>query len=417
MNDVTMNIPLDSARLDGELEQLAMFSATPAPSVTRVLWTPHDLEARAYLRHLFRDAGLSVREDAVGNIFARLEGREPDLPAVATGSHFDAIPHAGRFDGTVGVLGGLEALRALQTSGVRLRRSVELIAFTSEEPTRFGLGCLGSRALSGARDAESLRALKDADGLSLEEIRRDAGCQGDLENVRLHQDAYHAFVELHIEQGPELERAGLPIGIVSAIAAPAALRVELTGVGGHAGATLMPGRRDALLAGAELALAVEAAALSTGSRDTVATTGFFQVHPGAVNSVPSRLQIEIDARDIDLERRDSVITRIERDLTTICARRGIEWTLETLNADPPATCAPMVIQAIEASCDELKLQSQKMVSRAYHDALFMARGCPTGMIFISCKGGISHRPDEYASPQDIARGTAVLAQTLARLAQ
>ena len=402
-------------RLSAEIDYLAQFSDAPVPAVTRVLWTDTDARGRAYLRSLYDEAGLETRVDALGNTFARWVGTEPDLAPVATGSHVDAIPHAGKFDGVLGVLGGLEAMRALRQSGFAPRRSIELIQFTSEEPTRFGLGCLGSRALCGARTPDDLRALKDGDGIALDEARRGAGFDGALEQVKLPDDFYQAFVELHIEQGPELEKAGLPLGIVTAIAAPAALRVEIIGVGGHAGATLMPGRRDAFLAGAELGLAVEKAAMATGSVDTVATTGFFQVHPGAVNSVPSRVQIEIDVRDINGDRRDGVVAAIREAATAIAARRGVEITIETLNADPPATCAPLVVDAIKNACREIEVPFQEMVSRAYHDSLFMARVCPIGMIFIPSKGGISHRPDEFSSPADIARGADVLARTLAQL--
>ena len=411
-----MKISVNQSRLSAELDQLATFSDAPTPAVTRILWTPHDLEARAFLRGLCEEAGLQVRQDALGTMFARWQGSEPDLPPIATGSHTDAIPYSGRFDGCVGVLGGLEAFRALKDSGVEPRRSLELVMFTSEEPTRFGLGCLGSRAMSGVLSPEKLRALKDGDGISFEEAREIGGCDGELESVRLSPGVYSAFVELHIEQGPLLEQGEIPIGIVSAIAAPATLRLAIEGEGGHAGTRLMPGRRDALLAGGELALAVEAAALSTGAVDTVGTTGFFRIHPGAVNSIPSRAQLEIDVRDINGERRDAVVSQIHAAWNDIKTRRNVAGTLETLNADPPATCAPAIIEAAQSAAQSLDLKLQLMVSRAYHDALFMARLCPTGMIFIPSKGGISHRPDEFSSPEDIERGVAVLALTLAELA-
>jgi len=411
-----VNISVNSAQLSAEIEQLAQFSDAPAPAVTRVLWTPRDMEVRAFFKNLCAEAGLEVRQDALGNIFARLEGTEPNLPAVATGSHTDAIPHSGRFDGVVGVLGGLEAFRALQKSGFRPRRALELLMFTSEEPTRFGLGCLGSRAMSGALSPQKLRDLHDADGISFDTAREIGGCEGELESVRLNPGCYHAFIELHIEQGPLLEAAQVPIGVVSAIAAPATLRLTIEGEGGHAGARLMPKRRDALLAGAELALEVEKAALSTGSIDTVATTGFFQIHPGAVNSIPSRAQLEIDVRDIQGERRDAVVSQIRAAWDEISARRNVAGTLETLNADPPATCADSIVAAAQNAAKNLGLPFQNMVSRAYHDALFMARICPTGMIFIPSKDGISHRPDEWSSPEEIARGVEVLALSLAEWA-
>lgn len=384
--------------------------------MTRVLWTPRDLEARAFFQSLCENAGLTVRQDALGNIFARWAGTEPELSPVVTGSHTDAIPHSGRYDGCVGVLGGLEALRALKKSGFVPRRSLELLMFTSEEPTRFGLGCIGSRAMSGALLPEQLRALKDGDGIGFEQARESGGCSGELESVRLKPSCFHAFVELHIEQGPLLEEEELPIGVVSAIAAPATLRLSIEGEGGHAGARLMPGRRDALLAGAELALAVERAALSTGALDTVGTTGFFQIHPGAVNSIPSQAKIEIDVRDINEARRDEVVSQIRAGWDEIAARRNVSGALETLNADPPATCATPIVDASQNAANALGLGFKNMVSRAYHDALFMARLCPTGMIFIPSKDGISHRPDEYSSPEEIKRGVEVLALTLRELA-
>ncbi|MCU0494748.1 MAG: M20 family metallo-hydrolase [Chloroflexaceae bacterium] len=408
-------LTVDTARLQAELDQLATYSSSPAPGVTRVLWSTEDMQARNYVKQLCGEAGLSLREDSLGTLFARWEGSAPELAAVASGSHIDAIPNAGRYDGTVGVLGVIEAIRALQRAGVQPRRSIELIMFTSEEPTRFGLGCLGSRAMAGTLSSEQLLALRDGEGRSLDEVRAAAGYTSDLAHVRLEAGGYSAFVELHIEQGPLLEAAGIPIGVVRAIAAPASLRLTLTGEGGHAGAVLMPQRRDALLAGAEIALAVERAALATGSPDTVATTGVFRVEPGAINSIPSRALLEIDVRDVALEPRNQALAAIESAINAVCKRRGIGWELTTLNADPPAPCASALVGTVEAVCQKLQLPYQVMVSRAYHDSLFMARLCPVTMIFIPCRNGVSHRPDEYAAPDDIGRGVAVLAHTLARL--
>ena len=412
-----MSAAVDEARLTKELDSLAAISSEPAPAVTRVVFTDADRRARGYLETLCLEAGLLVREDAVGNTFARWSGTEPDLPAVATGSHVDAIPNAGRFDGTVGVLGGLEAIRALRRAGIQPRRSIELVIFASEEPTRFGIGCLGSRFLSGALDADAGERLVDGEGRSLNAVRTSAGVTGPLSSVQLSPGAYAAFVELHIEQGPLLERHGHDIGVVTAIAAPASLRIVVDGEGGHAGALLMPDRHDAFLAAAEIALAVEAAAKSTGAIDTVGTSGVCEVFPGAVNSVPSRTRLELDVRDIDEVRRDSVLKRISTACDEIAARRGVTVRIEPINADPPAQCSPEIVAAIVTASEARGLSYERMVSRAYHDSLFMARIAPTAMIFIPCRGGVSHRPDEYASPAAIAKGTAVLADVLAHLAK
>ena len=406
---------IDSARLSTELATLASFSETPPPAVTRIVFGEMDVRARAYLKALFAEASLAVREDAVGNTFARWPGGNPELPPVATGSHCDAIPNAGRFDGTVGVLGGLEAIRALQRAGFQPRRSIELVLFTSEEPTRFGIGCLGSRLLAGALDPAAGETLA-SNGQSLNQVRGAAGFTGALADVPLAPGSYSTFVELHIEQGPLLERDRIDIGVVTAIAAPASLRVIVDGEGGHAGAVLMPDRHDAFLAAADIALAIEAAARGTGAVDTVATTGVCEVFPGAINSVPSRTRLDVDVRDIDLARRDSVLAAIGRACDDVKARRGVRVRLEPINADPPAQCARPVVDAIAAACDARRLSHRPMISRAYHDSLFMARIAPAGMIFIPCRGGVSHRPDEYASPDAIAHGTEVLADTLASLA-
>ena len=411
-----MTIAIDQDRLTHELDALAAFTDAPAPAVTRVVYSETDLRARQYVKSLFVEAGLAVREDAVGNTFARWDGIEPDLPAIGTGSHIDAIPHAGRYDGTVGVLGGLEAIRALQRSGARPRRSIELLIFTSEEPTRFGIGCFGSRLLAGTLDESAGAQLRDRDGRTLNEWRVTAGFDGNLAGARLPAGYYAAFVELHIEQGPLLERAGIPLGVVTAIAAPASWRIWLEGEGGHAGALLMPQRRDAFCAAAEVVLAVEQAARGTGAADTVGTVGVCDVFPGAVNSVPSRVRLELDVRDTDAGRRDAVLATIDRACEAVAVRRGVAVRKEIVNADPPAQCDARTVEALSRAAATHGLAFQKMVSRAYHDSLFMSRIAPTAMLFIPCRDGVSHRLDEYSSPEAIAQGALVLAEAVRELA-
>jgi ureidoglycolate amidohydrolase len=420
-----MQIQIDEARLLDELNTLATFTdAEPSnegTAVTRIVFTPDDLRARAWLKDLATAEGFTIREDAVGNTFIRWTGTEPDLPAVATGSHTDAIPHAGMYDGTVGVLGGLEAMRALKRSGLQPRRSIELVMLTSEEPTRFGIGCIGSRLMSGTLDATRADSLpdlrrKDDEEATLATVRTAAGFSDSIETVKLPPNYYHSWVELHIEQGPLLEREKIPLGLVTDIAAPAGYRFTITGLGGHAGALLMPDRKDALCAAAELILSIERHTLATGAIDTVATVGACDVHPGAVNSVPSRVTLQLDIRDTDPTRRESVMQAVRRDCEDIRQRRKVTITEDLVNADAPAQSSPHIVQLIEAICAEQNIPCKKMVSRAYHDSLFMARIAPIAMIFIPCRNGVSHRPDEYAAPSDIARGTHVLASVLAKLA-
>ena len=371
----------DGDRLAAQLGELASFSDDPPPSVTRVVYSDADRRARAWLRERIAAVGLELREDAIGTMYARWPGRDSEAPAVATGSHI-----AGAYDGTVGVLGGLEAIRTLKEAGFEPQRSLELVVFTSEEPTRFGLGCFGSRAMAGRLAPDDLRALRDETGTTLPEAARAAGHAGDLGAVR------------------------------EAIAAPATLEIEVRGPGGHAGAVQMRDRRDPLVGAAELVQRVDAAARESGSDDTVATVGRLEVHPGAVNSIPRRVRLSVDCRDIDGARRDRVLAAIGSAAHAIAQRGSLELDLRTVNADPPATCAADVVEAVAAAAAAERLPHRRMVSRAYHDALFMAQVCPTGMIFIPCRDGVSHRPDEYAAPADIAAGVRVLARTMAELA-
>jgi N-carbamoyl-L-amino-acid hydrolase len=399
-----------------ELAALAQISAAEPPVVTRIVFSEADLRARTYVKDLCTAAGLTVHEDAIGNTFARWQGSDPELAPIGTGSHIDAIPNAGSYDGVVGVLGGLEAIRVLQQLGFNPRRSIELVIFTAEEPTRFGIGCLGSRMMASVLTPAQALALRDKEGQSLEELRAKAGFAGPLESVALPPGRFHQFIELHIEQGPLLEQEGVDLGLVTAVAAPASLRINIEGEGGHAGGKLMPGRKDALCAAAELILALEAAAKSTGVIDTVGTVGVCEVFPGAVNSIPSRVRLETDIRDTDGVRRDGVLDVLRTACTGVARRRGVAVTTELVNADPPAGCDPAILAVMEESAIVAGKSFKKMVSRAYHDSLFMARIAPVAMLFIPCRGGVSHRPDEYAAPEWIGSGVHVLSRTLAALA-
>ncbi|XP_010494336.1 PREDICTED: ureidoglycolate hydrolase [Camelina sativa] len=420
--NLASSLSVDAQGLQKQIDELSNFSDAPSPSVTRVLYTDKDVLARRYVKNLMALAGLTVREDAVGNIFGKWDGSEPYLPTVATGSHIDAIPYSGKYDGVVGVLGAVEAINVLKRSGFKPKRSLEIVLFTSEEPTRFGISCLGSRLLAGSKElAEALKTtVVDGHNVSFIEAARSAGYaedkDDDLSSVFLKKGSYFAFIELHIEQGPILEDEGLDIGVVTAIAAPASLKVEFEGNGGHAGAVLMPYRNDAGLAAAELALAVEKHVLESESIDTVGTVGILELHPGAINSIPSKSHLEIDTRDIDEARRNTVIKKIQESANTIATKRKVKLSeFKIVNQDPPALSDKLIIKKMAEAATELNLSHKKMISRAYHDSLFMARISPMGMIFIPCYKGYSHKPEEYSSPEDMANGVKVLSLTLAKL--
>ncbi len=408
------NLTIDG--LIAELLALGKISEAEPPVVTRVVFSEADMRARTYVKSLFVSAELTLREDAIGNTFATWEGSEPSLAPIGTGSHIDAIPNAGLYDGCVGVLGGLEAIRVLKQLGYKPRRSIELVIFTSEEPTRFGIGCLGSRMMAGVLSPQKALALRDKESHGLDELRLQAGFRGPLESVAQAKGRFHQFVELHIEQGPYLEQEGLDVGLVTHIAAPASLRILIEGEGGHAGGKLMPGRKDALAAASELVLALEAAAKSTGAIDTVGTVGVCEVFPGAVNSIPSRVKLETDIRDIDRARRDSVLDALRSKCAEVATRRGVNISTELINADPPTVSDDSILAALEESAIAAGKKYKRMVARAYHDTSFVSCIAPVAMLFIPCRGGVSHRPDEYASPEWIGSGVHVLARTLAMLA-
>jgi N-carbamoyl-L-amino-acid hydrolase len=411
---------LPKLSIDGliaELLTLGKISEADPPVVTRVVFSEADMRARAFVKDLCVSAGLTLREDAIGNTFATWEGSDPSLAPIGTGSHIDAIPNAGLYDGCVGVLGGLEAIRVLKQLGYKPRRSIELVIFTSEEPSRFGIGCLGSRMMAGVISSQRVLALRDKEGHGLDELRSQAGFHGSLESVAQAKGRFHQFVEMHIEQGPHLEQEGLDVGLVTHIAAPASMRILIEGEGGHAGGKLMPGRKDALAAASELVLALEAAAKSTGAIDTVGTVGVCEVFPGAVNSIPSHVKLETDIRDIDRARRDSVVDALCGKCAEVAARRGVSITTELVNADPPTVCDAEILAVLEESAIAAKKTFKRMVARAYHDTSFISCIAPVAMLFIPCRGGVSHRPDEYASPEWIGSGVHVLARTLAKLAE
>jgi N-carbamoyl-L-amino-acid hydrolase len=312
-------------------------------------------------------------------------------------------------------LGGLEALRALGAGVFTPQRSLELIVFTAEEPTRFGLGCLGSRVLAGLDDARTLAALRDAGGIGFEQARAGAGFGGDIDAARLARGHYHAFVELHIEQGPVLEAAGVPIGVVTGIAASTTVLISYAGSGGHAGTVPMNSRHDPLPGAAEFTLAAEEAAWEAGP-DAVATVGKFTVHPGASNSIPRLVQFTLDVRHVDEAQRNQMLQELLQTGEEVGIRRSLTYESQVINSDPALTSDAHIVAAVEAAAATLALPAMKLVSRAYHDTVFMGHICPVGMVFIPCRHGYSHRPEEYAEPDSIAAGVQVLALTLAELA-
>jgi hydantoinase/carbamoylase family amidase len=403
--------------LDDAIAELARFNDDPdAGGITREVYTPTYAAALEWVAERMRAAGLEARLDAVGNLFGRWAGAEPDAPIVLTGSHVDTTLNAGRYDGVLGVLGAIAAVRALRANGVAPRRSIEVVAWAGEEP-RFGTGCVGSRAAAGELERADLDRLRDRKGVSMADALRQAGFDPDrLADARIDPATIHALVELHIEQGIVLETGGEQVGVVTAIAAPHDFRLTLRGAATHAGATPMELRRDALAGAAEAMLVIERLAQQSPSGTTVGTVGVLRARPGAINVVPGEVELDVDVRDSDLAAREQVVDAIVTAAGDIAQRRGLDVGVAPIVDDVPVQCDPLVVAAAEAACRELGLEFRTMTSGAYHDAMIMGRRVPVGMVFVPSAGGISHHPDEYTAPEDLERGVRVLAGTLARLA-
>jgi ureidoglycolate amidohydrolase len=406
-----------ATRLQDAIAELAGFNDDPdAGGITREVYTPTYAAALERVAAWMEEAGLDVRLDAVGNLFGRWEGSEPDAAAVLTGSHVDTTLNAGRYDGVLGVLGAIAAVHALRDAGTAPRRSIELVAWAGEEP-RFGTGCVGSRAAAARLERADLDRLRDRDGTSMAAALRAAGFDPDrLGEAEIDPAGVHALVELHIEQGIVLEQGGESIGVVEAIAAPHDFRMTLRGAATHAGATPMRLRRDALAGAAEAMTALERIARESPSGTTVGTVGVLRVRPGAINVVPGEVELDVDVRDSDLTARTQVVDAALAAAREIAARRGLELDVAPIVEDVPVACEPHVVEAVEAAARELGLPFRRMISGAYHDAMIMGARVPIGMIFVPSAGGVSHHPDEYTAPADLENGVRVLAGALARLA-
>jgi N-carbamoyl-L-amino-acid hydrolase len=405
-------------RLLADLEAYAGIGADPQGGVTRLAYSEADLQARQRFVEQTEAAGLTPRTDAVGNLFARRPGREGELAPVGFGSHLDSVPHGGRFDGPLGVLAALEVIRSLNDAGLRTRRPIDLICFAAEESGRFGLGTLGSKALVGKLTPEMLASLRDPRGQTLGQALQACGYEPErLDQARLRPGAYHAYLELHLEQGAVLESRGLPVGVVTGIAAPTRYRVSYIGRADHSGATPMDLRKDALVAAAELVLAVRRLTVTHGSATTVGTVGILRVQPGAMNVIPGEVALGIDIRDIQAEGKRRVARKVFAAAKRIAKKWGIEAAIEQLADDPPVPLPARIRQLSAAACRDRGIPCMELPSGAGHDAMYMAEVSEAGMLFTRCRAGISHNPAEHVSDEDVAAGATALAETVLRLAE
>ena len=399
--------------LHARLAELAALGAT-ADGIDRALFTSAERAARERFAGWAMAAGLRVEQDRVGNVFARLVGRDDGAP-VQCGSHLDTVRNGGAYDGAYGVVGGLAALERIAVSGERPPRSLEVVAWAGEEGSRFPLGCLGSAVYAGLTSYDEAAALVGDDGVGFTDALHGPGGLLDGVPVRDGFPPPAAYLELHIEQGPVMERAGVRLGVVTAIAGQRRLRVTIEGVPGHAGTMPMPGRADALCAAGELVLAVERAALDEG--DAVATVGHLALEPNQTNIVPGRVVLRIDARSVDDARVAAIERRVRARAAEIAAARGVGIGFEPLETRAAVPMDARLRTVVRAACASLDERAMDIASGAGHDAMCVAQVAPAAMIFVPSIGGRSHVGSERTAPADLELGVEALVAALLAVAR
>lgn len=401
-------------RLLDRLDRLAAVSDEP-DRLTRLSWGTAWCQAVRLVRGWMEEAGLATRLDAVGNLVGRREGRGIGAPALLLGSHLDTVINAGRFDGTLGVLLGLAAAEEIAARGLALPFALEVVAFADEEGVRFPCALTGSRAMAGTLAPEVLE-LRDRTGRTLAEALLDCGLdpEGFFSCARRPGEIL-GYLEAHIEQGPVLEHAGIPLGLVTAIAGASRLEVVVEGAAGHAGTVPMRLRRDALAAAAEMVLAIERVACDT--EELVATVGRLEVLPGAINTIPGQVLFTIDLRSPEDQLRAGALNEIRTCLEDIAQRRGLVVQIAPIHEAPAVVSSPRLVEALARASARRGLPVWRLASGAGHDAMAIAAIAPVAMLFLRCRGGISHNPAEHAEPMDIEMALGVLVETILLLAE
>ena len=402
-------------RLEENFYKLSMIGAQNGGGITRLAFSDEDWEARKFVRQLMEHAGLQVRIDTFGNMIGRHGGFNPQASVVMLGSHIDSVPNGGNFDGAVGVLGAIEAVQCFIETGKSASHPIEVVVFMAEESSRFGAATLGSKAFCGKLTFAELNQYVDRQGISVAEAMRKRGLQPEQISQSCYGETIEAFLELHIEQGMCLEAAKTQIGIVTGIAAPTRLWVAVNGRADHSGATPMNMRRDALAAAAEIILAVEKLT-SVSLHGTVGTTGIIHAEPGVMNVIPGRVELGIDLRSIYGEDKQQILRQIEVEIDGIRMNRKVAIEVRVLTDEQPVRLNAEMIEMLSSVCESKGCSSMLLPSGAGHDAMHLAAIARTGMIFIPCRGGISHNPAEWADIKDIAAGTEILLAAICELA-
>ena len=404
---------VNQQRLWQTLEKLSEFGRNPDGGVSRVGFTEADIAGRAYVLGLMREAGLEVRVDAAGNIFGHRAGRE-NLPILLFGSHIDSVPHGGNFDGDVGSLGAIEVVRALDENHITTRHPLEVVVWSDEEGGRFFSGLFGSSAAAGLVPPEALAARDDQGDTLAGWLTRLGGDPEHFSRARIAPGSVAGYLELHIEQGAVLDEAGIPIGVVQGIVGISLRTCTATGFANHAGTTPMDRRQDALAAASRAVLAVREVVRSEPGRQ-VGTVGELKVEPGAANVIPGRVAFTVELRDLDAQKVERLGERVLERFSAIGREENVRIECSAASVHAPALTDPRLKDAIRAAARDAGLETLDLPSGAGHDAQNVARFAPVGMIFVPSRGGISHSPREYSTPEQVASGAEVLYRALLRL--
>jgi N-carbamoyl-L-amino-acid hydrolase len=402
-------LAIDSARLERSLSELAEIGKLPAGGISRVAFTPEDLRARQLVQTWMVAAGMTVRIDAAGNMIGRYEGTSATAGALATGSHIDTVPTGGRYDGCLGVLAGIEVVRVLQERSIRLHHPLEVIVFTDEERS-----VIGSKGMAGEvlEDASYYARL---DGTPIQRcLEQIGGDWSKISTAKRQANEIVAFVELHVEQGGVLEHLNKSIGIVTGVVGQYRFAVTVTGRANHAGTTPMNMRKDALVAASAIVLAVNKIALAIDG-DQVATVGYMNVSPNATNTIPGKVDLRIDMRDLSEEKLQLLAATLQAEIAKIASSTGTDIAIQQTLHIRPTLADPQIVAAIDRVCQIMGLSATHLPSRAGHDAQEIGRFTDMGMIFVPSRAGISHSGDEYTSPAECDRGANVLLHTFVHL--
>jgi N-carbamoyl-L-amino-acid hydrolase len=417
--DPSRGIAINKERLLADLNAISRIGLGDHGSVTRLVFSVQELRSRQLLIHLMTQAGLKVNVDRIGNIFGRLAGGSGKA-AVLAGSHLDSVMHGGKFDGPVGVVGALEAVRTIKENKLGLPCPMEVVCFVGEESSRFGFSTLGSSLLAGQVKMKDLANAVDARGTKLADVLASMGIYRDnLASLKRDPGSVKAYLELHIEQGPVLEAKKKKIGVVTAIAAPTRLRAVFTGQADHSGTTPMDMRKDALVAAAHLITYIEGVARKNSAVEkgrVVGTVGALKIEPGVINAIPGKTELSIDIRSISAKAKDRVARMVRKRAREIAAQRRISVEILPIRSEEPVPLDERLLSLIQDICGEKKIAYEVMPSGAGHDAMQMAKITRAGMIFIPSKKGISHSPLEWTDPEDICLGAQILLETMVRVA-